>query len=237
MPNKKIAITNTIICSVLLVLGFLVSTINVNQTYLSVNAPLANGERDSNQVALMFIIDEPKLADNLGSILQTLTRAEAKATFFLTGATAINNLELLQNLATNHELGNYGFSNTALNIADKNLITEEIQLADALTNSLVHTQMKIFTPPMGLFNKHTLAMAQNLGYTTVLPTDRGTVIDWDTTDSNLVLSYATYHIQAGDIVILKPTTATMQCFAQIVTNYLNQGLEITSLGRLLRLTA
>ena len=56
-------------------------------------------------------------------------------------------------------------------------------------NSLVHKQMQIFTPPAGLFNKHTLAMAQHLGYTTVLPTERNTVIDWDTADSNLILSY------------------------------------------------
>ena len=233
MPNKKIVITNTIICSVLFVLGFLVSTINVNQTYLTVNAPLANGSRNTDQVAIMFIIDDPTMADNLTPILETLARAETRATFFFTGAAAINNLELLQTIATNHELGNYGFSNTALNVADKNFITEEIQLADTLINSLVHTTMDIFTPPMGLFNKHTLAMAQNLGYTTVLPTDRNVVIDWDNADSNLVLSYAIYQVQAGDIIALKPTAATRQCFPQIMTNYLANNLKVTSLGHLL----
>ena len=232
MSNKKIVITNTIICSVLLVLGFLVSTINVNQTYLTVAAPLSNGSRDTNQVAIMFIVDDSTMADNLTPILETLARAETKATFFFTGAAAINNLELLQIIANDHELGNYGFSNTALNIADKNFITEEIQLADALINSLTHTTMHIFTPPMGLFNKHTLAMAQNLGYTTVLSTNRDAVIDWDTADSNLVLSYATYHVQAGDIIALKPTAATRQCFPQIMTNYLGKNLKVTSLGLL-----
>lgn len=237
MPKRKVVITNTIICSVLLVLGFLVSTINVNQTYLTVAAPLSNGNRSGNQVAIMFIIDDQKLADNLTTILATLDRAETKATFFFTGTAAINNLELLQKLATNHELGNYGFSNIALNVADKNLITEEIRLGDALINSLVHTQMQVFTPPRGLFNKHTIAMASTLGYTTVLPTNRDAVIDWEAADSNLVLSYATYQVQAGDIIALKPTTATMQCFSQIVTNYLGKGLQVTSLGRLLQLTA
>ncbi len=237
MPNKKAVITNSIICSVLLVLGLLVSTLNVNQTYLTVNAPLSNGKRDSNQVALMFIIDDAQLADNLSPILDTLATAEATATFFFTGSAAINNLELLQKLAGNHELGNYGFSNTALNIADKNSITEEIRLSDALVHSLTHIQMYVFTPPAGQFNKHTIAMASNLGYTTVLPTDRNAVIDWDTADSNLVLSYATYNVQGGDIIALKPTTATMQCFAQIASTYLTRGLKITSLGRLLALTA
>ncbi|MCM1404098.1 MAG: polysaccharide deacetylase family protein [Prevotella sp.] len=237
MPNKKVVITNSIICSVLLVLGLLVSTLNVTQTYLTVNAPLSNGKRDSNQVAIMFIVDDAQLANNLPPMLDSLSAAEATATFFFTGSAAINNLELLQNLATSHELGNYGFSNTALNIADKNLIIEEIRLSDALVHSLTNTQMSVFTPPAALFNKHTLAMASNLGYTTVLPTDRNAVIDWDTADSNLVLSYATYNVQAGDIIALKPTTATMQCFAQIAADYLTRGLKITSLGRLLALTA
>ena len=235
MPKRKTVITNTIICSVLFVLGFLVSTINVTQTYLTVAAPLSSGNRDSNQVALMFIIDDAELANNLTAILETLDRAETKATFFFTGSAAINNLELLQKLATQHELGNYGFSNTALNVADKNYITEEIRLGDALINSLVHVPMKVFTPPQGVFNKHTIAMANNLGYTTVLPTDRNAVIDWDTADSNLVLSYATYHVQAGDIIALKPTTATLQCFAQVAATYLMNGLTITSLHQLLGL--
>ena len=235
MPNKKVVVTNSIICGVLLILGFLISTLNVEQTYLTVNAPFCNGSRNGAKVGLMFIIDEPALTEHLPTILNTLNNAEVSATFFFTGTAAINNLELLQQLSTQHELGNYGFSHTTLNVADKNLITEEIRLADALINSLVHIQMQVFTPPDGLFNKHTLAMAANLGYTTVLPTDRGTVIDWDTADSNQVLSHATYHVQSGDIILLKPTLATSQCFAQIVTAYLAKNLTITSLGRLLEL--
>lgn len=236
MPSKKIIISNSIICSILLVLGILVSTINVNQTYLTVTAALTNGDRNSNQIGLMIIIDDPQLANNLLTMLDTLNTAAAKATFFFTGNSAINNLEILQTIAQDYELGNYGFSNTALNIADKNLITEEIRLGDALIKSLTQTQMKIFTPPSGLLNKHTLAMASNLGYTTVLPTDRNTVIDWDTADSNLVLSYATYQTKSGDIIALKPTVATMQCFAQLIATYTTNGLQVTSLEHLLMLS-
>ena len=235
MPNKRVVITNSIICCVLLVLGFLVNTINIDKTYLSVAAPLSSGNRNSNYVGLMFIIDDPEMGANLPAILDTLNRAEASATFFFTGAAAINNLELYQKIADNYELGNYGFSNTPLNIADKNAITEEIRLGDALAKSLAHKIMQTFTPPNGVFNKHTLAMAQNLNYTTVLPTERNAVIDWETADSNLVLSYATYHVKSGDIVALKTTAATMQCFAQMTADYLSKGLKITSLGSLLPL--
>lgn len=236
MSKTRTVVTNIIICSVLLILGFLVNTLNVNQTYLTVTAPLSKGNCQSNQVALMMIIDDPKLADNLPTILETLKRAEANATFFFTGAAAINNLEILQRLANEYELGNYGFSNQPLNVADKNFITEEIRLGDALIRSLTQTQMKYFTPPTQAFNKHTLAMAHNLGYVTVLPTDRNTIIDWNTADSNLVLSYATYNVHPGDIILLKPTTATVQCFSQVAAAYSTNGIKITSLEHLLSLS-
>ena len=235
MPNKRIVITNAIICSILCILGILVSTVNVDQTYLTASAPLSNGNRDNQQIGLMLIIDDPQLANNLTTILETLDKAEANATFFFTGTSAINNLELLQKITSKHEIGNYGFSNTSLNIADKNAITEEIQLSDALIKSLVDVQMKVFTPPLQEFNKHTLAMADNLGYTTILPSERNAVIDWQTADSNVVLSYATYHIQNGDIIALKPTVATMQCFSQIISYYLTNGFQITSLAHLFQL--
>ena len=235
MSNKKTIISNAIICGVLCLLGIFISTVNVTQTYLSVNAPFSNGNRNNQQVGLMLIIDDPVLANNLSSILTTLDKAEATATFFFTGAAAINNLELIKNIASNHELGNYGFSNKTLNIADKNSITEEIQLSDALIKSLTNVQMKVFTPPLQVFNKHTLAMADNLNYTTIIPTERNATIDWQTADSNLVLSYATYNIQKGDIIALKPTVATMQCFSQIISNYLTNGLNVTSLSHLFQL--
>ena len=214
----------------------MVSTINVNQTYVTVAAPLSCGDSNSNQVGLMVIIDDPALVNNLAPILNNLASTQASATFFFTGTAAINNLETLQTIADQYELGNYGFSHTALNVADKNLITEEIRLSDALINSLVHKQMKVFTPPNQAFNKHTLAMAQNLGYTTVLPTERNAVIDWDTADSNLVSSYATYNIKAGNIIALKATASTMKCFSQVTAAYLSKGLNFTSLEHLLQLS-
>lgn len=235
MPNKKVVISNTIICTVLFVLGFLVSTVNVGQTYLTVSAPLSNGNRNEQQIGLMFIIDNPELGNNLPTILDTLDKTNSTATFFFTGTAAINNLALLQELKSKQELGNYGFSNTALNVADKNLISDEIRLGDALINSLIHTQMKLFTPPLGLFNKHTIAMADNLNYTTVIPTNRDATINWETADSNLVLSYATHDIQNGDIIALKPTVATMQSFSQIIENYTTNGLKVISLERLFAL--
>ena len=235
MSRKKIIISNAIICSLLCILGLIVSTVNVKQTYLTVSAPLTNGSRNQQQIGLMFIIDDAQLANNLTSILETLDKAQASATFFFTGSAAINNLALVQSIAKKHELGNYGISITTLNIADKNSITEEIQLSDALIKSLTGTQMKSFTPPNQAFNKHTLAMADNLNYTTVIPNDRNATIDWQTADSNLVLSYATYNIQNGDIIALTPTVATMQCFSQIVSNYLTNELQIISLAHLFQL--
>ena len=186
MPTKRAIVTNSIIGCTLLVLSFLVLNLNVNQTYLRVDAPLANGNRNGQYVGLVFIVDNDTAADCAAQMLPTLANARANATFFITGTTATNNLAALNDIAEQCEIGNYGFTHTALNLADKNLISDEINLGGSLLRNLTGKTPRFFTPPDGLFNKNTLAMAQNLGYRTVLPTDRPVSINWDTADSNLV---------------------------------------------------
>lgn len=230
---KRTVITNGIIGSLLLVLAFFAFNLNTNQTYLSITAPLYNGSRDTNKVAFMFIVDSTAAANNLPPIFQALTDAQAQATFFVSGASAVNNLATIQQIATQFELGNYGFSNTNLNIADKNLISEEISVCDSLIHALTGQKMRLFTPPDCLYNKNTLGIAANLGYQTVLPTVRKVAIDWDNTDSNLVAAYATYDTKAGDIILLRPTTATTQCISKIIASFMQRDLVVTSVGDLL----
>ena len=233
MPKKHTVITNSIICCTLLVLGWFVFNLDLGHSYINTSAPLYNGSRDSHQIALMFVVDNNDDATNLPVIMQALENAQANATFFITGTTALDNLGLVQELGTKFELGNYGFTNQPLNINDKNTIAESITICDNLVKAITGQQMTLFSPPDGLYNKNTLGMADNLGYRTILPTNRKVSIDWQNTDTNLVTSYATYDTQPGDIILLRPVTATRQSIAKILANYLSRDLTVTSVGHLL----
>lgn len=233
MPKKRTIITNSIICCMLLVLGWFVFNLDLGHTYINTSAPLYNGNRDGNQIALMFIVDNNDDASNLPTIMQALENAKASATFFITATTALDNLGLIQELNARFELGNYGFTNQPLNLADKNTISTSIKICDNLIKSITGQQMTLFSPPAGLYNKNTLAMADNLGYRTILPSNRKVSIDWQNTDTNLVTSYATYDTQPGDIILLRPVTATRLSMAKILANYLSRDLDVTSVGNLL----
>lgn len=233
MPTKRTIITNSLIGCTLLVISFLALNLNVAQTYWRVTAPVYNGNRNGQYVALAIIIDNDTAADCAVAMPPLLTNAHSNATFFITGSTAANNLAALHTLAEQCEIGNHGFSHQNLNIADKNLISEEITLGGTLLSNLSGQAPTFFTPPNGLFNKNTLAMAESLGYRTVLPTDRPVSIDWTTADSNLVQAYATHNTQAGDIIFLHANSATLQSLAAIITNFLERDLILTSLGQLL----
>lgn len=186
-----------------------------------------------NKLLLALIIDDHAAADCAVQMLPLLANAHANATFFIAGSTAANNLAAFNALAEQCEIGNYGFSHQNLNIADKNLISEEITLGGTLLHSLTGKAPTFFTPPNGLFNKNTLAMAESLGYRTVLPTDRPVSIDWGTADSNLVQAYATNNTQAGDIIFLHANTATLQSLDAIIANFLERDLMLTALSQLL----
>ena len=233
MPTKRVIISNTIICCVLLVLTYLTLNLDVGKTYLTVSAPVSNGNRASNQVALMFIVDDPATVDNLSTIMSTLTNAQVQATFFIAGQIIPQHLDVIQPLGQQFELGNYGFNGTALNLADKQTITDQIALCDAIITKFAKQPVRYFTPPAELFNKNTLAMAEQLGYRTILPTNRKITLNWQTANTSLITAYATQDTQAGDIVLLHPTTATTQVLAQIIATFSMRDLHVTSVGQLL----
>ncbi len=232
MPHKSTLITNSIICLTLFTLAFFVFNLPLSNTYLSITAPLYNGDRDENKVAFVFVLDDNSYADNIEHISSSLTTANAKATFFLSGTFIPSNLELVKNLGTEFELGNYGFSNTNLNITDKSKIINEITLCGDLVKSVSDKNMQYFSPPNALYNNSTLGVAESLGYKTILPTNRKTSIDWQTADTNIVTSYATYNTKGGDIIFLTPTLATTQAISKIISSFLERDLTITSVGEL-----
>jgi len=233
MPRKATLISNSLICVVLVTVSFFVFTLNVDRTFLGITAPLYSGSRDTKTVAFMFIVNDNAHAANLPFITGSLNTAKAGATFFVSGMFAGNNMEMVKNLGDGFELGNHGFSGARLNITDKSKITTEIVFCRDIIKAVSGKTPALFTPPDLLYNRTTLGVAGELGYKTVLPTARRVTINWATADTNLVLSYATHDTKGGDIIMFRPTTATMQSIARVIAHFLERGFKIVSVGSLL----
>jgi peptidoglycan/xylan/chitin deacetylase (PgdA/CDA1 family) len=217
----------------LLTLSFFVFSLDLGNTYIGIVAPLYNGKKDGSNVAFMFVVDDIKSSAAITAIMGTLTNANAGATFFVSGMFVGSNLELTKELSDDFEVGNYGFSNIKLNINDKVKIKNEIIFCNDLIKSVTGKDTKLFTPPQQLYNKTTLTAASELNYKTILPTARNATINWTTADTNLVASYATEGVKAGDIILFRPTAAAVQSLARIISYFLEQNFNILSVSDIL----
>ena len=216
MSRKANIISNTIICSVLVVLSLFVFTADLSETFVDITAPLYSGNTHSKSVSFMFIVEKNTAAADIESITLSLQNARSSATFFVAGSWVGENMELTKKLAEKYELGNYGFSGIKLNLSGTAKIKNEIQNTHSIVSSVAGYNMKFFTPPGQKYNKNTLSAAESLGYTTVLPTQRTT---------------ADY--KSGDLIMLSADRETADNLDRIISNILSQNFHIVCVGEII----
>ena len=241
MTKKKVGfIANLCIAVTLIGLGIAVFTADLNNLFISVSAPVKNGDRASGNISLMFVVDEGTNLTELDKILATLKNKSAPATFFIGGKWAENNRDYVKKIAKDFEIGNHAYSNrnmTKMNeaqqfkeIDDTHKIVQSITSAVHVTSSGGETvveesapvDMNLFLPPNADFNKTTLKCAEKLGYRTVI---------WSRTAlGDGILDKATRGVAGGDFVLLLPTTGTALVMHNILNEYAAKRLAIVNIS-------
>lgn len=162
-------------------------------------------------------------------ILDTLKAHEAKATFFIGGSWADDNVACLNDVLSNgHELGNHGYfhKDHAKLTLSENL--EEIGNCTRFIELATGYKPTLFAPPSGAYDGETLEAVEKLGLKTVL-WSRDT-IDWRDKNASLVYSRATKDIQGGEFVLMHPMQATADALGDILDYYKKNGLRAVTVS-------
>ena len=102
-------------------------------------------------------------------ILDTLRDKNVKAVFFLTGDYAKREHELVQRMIDEgHIIGNHGMKHASLPSLSYNEAVEEISSLHDYVRENYGYEMTLFRPPCGEYSEQALAVAQSLGYKTML---------------------------------------------------------------------
>lgn len=222
---KKNAIVNFLIC--LIVCAFTVCGIAFSNKYVVADAPIYNGSSDSNAVALMFNCYEG--AEQVERILETLENNNAKATFFIGGCWAKNNIDVINKIIEKgHEVGNHGYLHKDHKTLNEVQNEQEIMQTHKLIKENCNVEMNLFAPPSGSYNKLTVKVAENCGYKTIM-WSRDT-IDWRDNDAETLFSRATKNINAGEMVLMHPKSHTADVLDKIVKEILSKGLELKTVS-------
>ena len=192
--------------------------------------PIYNGKRDGNKVAITFNVYEGEKI--VSEILNVLKDKKAKATFFIGGCWADENLDLVRKIIEEgHEIGSHGYYHKDHAKLNESENLAELQMLHSLIEREIGYKITLFAPPSGSFSTSTLKVAENLGYKTIMWSKD--TVDWRDKLSKTVYNRATRNVCAGDIILMHPKEHTLSALPKILEYYQTRGLTAVTVSECL----
>ena len=180
------------------------------------------GSAKSEGVSLMFNVYQG--TQEVYQILDILQNHQAKATFFIGGCWADDNVECLKDIhSKGHEIGNHGYFHKDHKKLDLSQNKKEISDCNRFIELAIGVKPVLFAPPSGAYGNAMLSACETLQMKTIL-WSRDT-IDWRDKDASLIYTRATKQIKAGDLVLMHPTKDTVSALDDILNYYQTQSLN------------
>ena len=230
MKSKILSITiNLALAAIVLVVGFVgfwggsaaaVSYKSDNLYY--------GGDENGNSVTLTFNVYEGTAI--VEQILDILDEYEAKATFFIGGAWADDNIDCVREIyRRGHELGSHGYFHKDHSKMSYEANLEEIRPSVKLLEMICGQKITLFAPPSGAFAENTINACTELGLKVIM-WSRDT-IDWRDKDVNLIVNRATLNLNAGEIILMHPKEQTVKALPTILNYIREHGLTADTVSR------
>lgn len=188
------------------------------------------GNEESGAVGLTFNVYES--TGNVLQILDILDEYEAKATFFIGGSWADDNVDCVREIFNRgHGMGSHGYfhKDHAKMTYEANL--EEIRPSVKLLEMICGQEIELFAPPSGAFSENTLSACAFLNMKVIM-WSRDT-IDWRDKDENVIYSRATDELKAGEFILMHPKDVTVKTLPKILNYIRENGLKTETVSRLL----
>ncbi len=224
-----------------LVLGMLVLSIgalclaptNNAITTESDNAELyRSAGSNSNGISLMFNVYWG--TEEVYQILETLKAHGAKATFFIGGCWADDNVDCLRDIyAAGHEIGKHGYFHKDHDKLSLSQNQKEIADCNRFIELALGFAPTLFAPPSGAYNNDTLIASKSLNMKTIL-WSRDT-IDWRDKHAALIYTRATKNVRGGEFVLMHPMEATTDALDDILKYYEKQSLSVITVSENLQI--
>lgn len=187
---------------------------------------------DSCGVSLMFNVYWG--TEEVYQILDTLKTHNAKATFFIGGCWADDNVDCLRDIyAAGHEIGNHGYFHKDHDKLSLEQNRKEIADCNRFIELALGFSPTLFAPPSGAYNNDTLAACKALNMKTIL-WSRDT-IDWRDKNAALIYTRATKNVRGGEFVLMHPMEATADALDDILKYYEKQSLSVITVSENLKL--
>ncbi len=188
------------------------------------------GNEESGAVGLTFNVYES--TENVMSILDILDENEAKATFFIGGSWADDNVDCVREIfKRGHELGSHGYFHKDHSKMSYDANLEEIRPSVKLLEMICGQKIELFAPPSGAFCENTLSACAYLDMKVIMWSKD--TIDWRDKSEDLVYSRATDGLKAGDFILMHPKDVTVKTLPKILNYIRENGLKTDTVSHIL----
>ena len=196
-------------------------------SYENTNLYYGGGE-NSDAVSLTFNIYES--AENVEKILDILDEYEVKATFFIGGSWADDNVDCVREIyKRGHELGSHGYFHKDHANMDYDSNIEEIRPSVKLLEMITLQKISLFAPPSGAFCEQTLSACAALDLKVIM-WSRDT-IDWRDNNVDLIYKRATDSLKAGEFILMHPKDVTVKALPVILKYISENGLKTATISQ------
>ncbi len=180
------------------------------------------GKEEHSQVGLTFNVYEA--TNNVLKILDILDEYEAKATFFIGGSWADDNVSVLKTIRDKgHEIGTHGYFHRDHSTLNREQNIDEIRRSVEFIALAADVTVTLFAPPSGAFNDTVLDAAESMGLKTILWSKD--TIDWRDKNKSDCYTRATKDVKGGDLILMHPMEHTLAALPEILSYYKQQGLR------------
>jgi peptidoglycan/xylan/chitin deacetylase (PgdA/CDA1 family) len=128
------------------------------------------GSPDQPIAALTF--DDGPTPSYTPHVLKALADADAPATFFMMGKHVARYPNLARQVAERHEIGNHSYTHPDMSHANSTTARDELGRTHKVIEQTTKKTPVLFRPPYGRFSGALERVAAEMGYTTILWSDR-----------------------------------------------------------------
>lgn len=181
------------------------------------------GDERNNAVSLLFLADSSVDAECLRRHLQILAANSARSTFFVSGALADVQPELLQSIqAGGHQLGNYGLDGVNPADMDRQENLKALLEAGQQIEAAVGDSPLVYLPAYGAAGDEVRRAVADAGLIFVAGSiDAGS---WSTSSPEDMLAAVLAGVRPGSFIVLSPDEKTLQCLDTMLKELAGLGL-------------
>ena len=228
--DVKINLLTNVVMSILVIsVGLLcfAPSVNAIETAGKGENVYRNAGAEAKGVSLLFNVYWG--TEEVYRILDTLKEYDGKATFFIGGCWADDNVACLRAIVNaGHEIGNHGYFHKEHNKMNLAQNLKEISDCNQFIKLATGVEVRLFAPPSGAYNEQTLSACKQLSMTTILWSKD--TIDWRDKDTKLIYQRATKNVTVGDFILMHPMKETADVLKDILKTYQENGLKTVTVS-------